>query len=288
VTEKVPNNLQPVRPIHFIGNLIVSLFLGGLAAAVLNVIAEALFLNHIKITLLINQLGRFLLPALIFIYFQKRVINASALDLHRLPGITTLLLSLLLLLVSFWMIQYIYGINRLIPLPDWMVEQEAAISMQTKVLLRMDTVKILIVNVLLIGLLPALGEELFFRRIIQRYLQECWGHTLASIVVTAILFSAIHMQFQGFIPRFILGILIGYAYWASQTLWVPIIMHFLYNGIQVLLYYLFLNGVLSIDISEPFTVSIWEGILSGMLTLAIGALIYKRLPQKNLQSDEYA
>ena len=89
-------------------------------------------------------------------------------------------------------------------------------------------------NLLIIAIIPALGEELFFRGYLQQTITKWTISPHIGIIITAVLFSAIHFQFYGLIPRFILGVLLGYIFLWSNNLWLPIIAHFV-NNAQVLI-----------------------------------------------------
>jgi membrane protease YdiL (CAAX protease family) len=103
-------------------------------------------------------------------------------------------------------------------------------------MLDVDSVGGLLVNIGLIAIVPAVGEELFFRGIIQQVLQtNLKSH--AAVWITAIIFSTIHFQFFGFIPRVLMGAFLGYLLVWTKNMWVPIIAHFANNAVAVLFYY---------------------------------------------------
>ena len=97
----------------------------------------------------------------------------------------------------------------------------------------------LIFNILVIALVPALGEEMIFRGWIQRQLMRIINRPHVAIWASAAIFSAIHFQFLGFLPRLLLGVLLGYLYFWTGSLWVSIFAHFLNNGLQVIAQYFF-------------------------------------------------
>ena len=88
-------------------------------------------------------------------------------------------------------------------------------------------------NVIIIALLPAICEEVCFRGALQRIMIHITKNAWTGIIVTALLFSALHLQFQGFFPRMFLGIILGAIYWYSGSLWPSILAHFVNNAIQV-------------------------------------------------------
>jgi membrane protease YdiL (CAAX protease family) len=111
-------------------------------------------------------------------------------------------------------------------------------------------------NLLVIALLPAIGEELFFRGIVQKQFEELTQNRTAGIVLTALLFSALHMQFFGFIPRFVLGVFLGFLYQWSGTIWLPVTAHFINNAGAVILTWAFTRNNSSIN---PDTIGIEPG-----------------------------
>jgi len=108
----------------------------------------------------------------------------------------------------------------------------------TEQCLKADNFGILLINLGLMALLPAFAEELSFRGTLQQIL----GNKHLAIWLTAIVFSAIHMQFYGFIPRMLMGAMFGYIFVWTGSLWVPIVMHFTNNSLAVIAYYL-LDGI---------------------------------------------
>lgn len=91
--------------------------------------------------------------------------------------------------------------------------------------------------------IPALGEELLFRGCIQKGLENKIGNAHVAVWVTAFIFSFIHFQFYGFLPRAILGVALGYFYVYGKSLWIPIWAHFLNNALSILIYKLFYQEV---------------------------------------------
>jgi membrane protease YdiL (CAAX protease family) len=116
---------------------------------------------------------------------------------------------------------------------EWMKKSEDDASKAIKALLSHNTIKDLLLNLIFIAGLAAVGEELVFRGMIQRLLIKVFKSPWAGIIVSAILFSAIHMQFYGFLPRFALGILLGAIYWYSGSLYAAMLAHFVYDGFVI-------------------------------------------------------
>ncbi|HXB40563.1 MAG TPA: CPBP family intramembrane glutamic endopeptidase [Bacteroidia bacterium] len=97
----------------------------------------------------------------------------------------------------------------------------------------------LIINLLVMGLVAALSEELFFRGLLQQIFIKNKINAHIAIVLTAVLFSAFHLQFFGFLPRLFLGIVLGYLYYITQNLWVSIAAHFFNNAFAIISVHMF-------------------------------------------------
>jgi hypothetical protein len=104
-------------------------------------------------------------------------------------------------------------------------------------MLQMDSIGDLVVNLIIIAMLPAIGEELLFRGVIQKELISRIKNHHIAIVIASIIFSGVHLQIQGFLPKFIIGIILGYAYYWTKSIWYPMILHFINNGMQTLILY---------------------------------------------------
>lgn len=116
----------------------------------------------------------------------------------------------------------------------------------TERMLQADTFGGLLFNLLVIALIPAIGEELTFRGVLQQSLtKRCNAHV--AVWLSAFVFSFIHFQFYGFLPRMFLGLLLGYLFYYSGSLWTSILMHFINNGTAVVVAYLDFKGLTDVD-----------------------------------------
>jgi uncharacterized protein len=149
------------------------------------------------------------------------------------PHILFYLLAILLLVASVPFEGWLGQLNKAIPLPGWMVSSETERDKQIISFLKAGSFAEVLNNIFIIAVLPAIFEEACFRGALQRILIQLFKSAWPGILVTAIVFSAIHIQFQGFLPRMLLGTLLGAIYWYSGSLWVAILGHFFINGIQV-------------------------------------------------------
>lgn len=231
---------------------------------------------------LIQSILLFVVPPFILAFLWSDA-PAKYLKISASSKPTDYLLVVALMLCAIPFINLLAYLNQQIILPDqfqaleqWMRSTEKEMEELTYKLLQVNTIKDLIFNLFLIAVLAGLGEELFFRGIIQRILSERLSPALA-IWITAFVFSAIHMQFYGFIPRLLLGAMLGYLLYWSDDLWMPILAHTINNGVAVVYYYLTFNGYKVIDIETVGTgTTMYAGILSVVFTVGILYLIYRR------------
>jgi uncharacterized protein len=181
----------------------------------------------------ISSLLIFLLPAILYarISFTDRPFYFLGLKRAVKPGMYGL--AILCIILAFPFVIWLGELNQHIPLPEWMTAMENDTAKQLEALLKVNNPLDIFINVLIIAVLPAICEELCFRGALQRILIHCFKNPWAGIIVTSILFSALHMQFQGFLPRMFLGVVLGALYWYSGSLWTSILAHFVNNGVQV-------------------------------------------------------
>ena len=141
----------------------------------------------------------------------------------------------------------------------------------TERMLQVDTFWGLLGNLLVIALIPAIGEELTFRGVLQQSLtRRCNPHV--AIWLSAFIFSFIHFQFYGFLPRMFLGLILGYMFYYSGSLWTSILMHFINNGTAVVVAYLDYKGLANVD-WEHFGSTSNVALLITSLVLTVGMIV---------------
>lgn len=236
------------------------------------------YLNLIKAVQSLSSVMIFLLPAFVFALIAGTgTTRYLGLTLRRV-GYMQVALVLLIMIACLPFIGLTAQWNNGVHFPaflrgveKWMRDTDAAAAEQTKYLLGMKGGGDLVVNLVMIALLPALGEELFFRGVLQKLVIGWTGKVNAGIVLTSILFSALHFEFLGFLPRVILGIILGYIYVISGSIWLAVLAHFFNNGLQVVMLYLFQTHLIRYDVTKDQPVP----LLAGLISLAmVGALFF--------------
>jgi len=189
---------------------------------------------------IIQFVSLFLIPSFLCAWLFSTDSN-KYLGLKKPSNLGYFLVATGVLIVSLPLVSFLGELNRNVQFPSgiasWMKEQEAEAAKTIKALLSKHTIKDLILNIICIAGLAAVGEELLFRGVAQRLLIKLFKSPWAGIIISAFLFSAMHIQFYGFLPRFVLGILLGAIYWYSGSLWTAILAHFVYDAALITLVY---------------------------------------------------
>jgi membrane protease YdiL (CAAX protease family) len=242
-----------------------------------------------KLSQLLLSIGVIVIPPFVLAYYvSANPLNFLHLDVEKINWVDIMLVvAFMIIIIPF--INLLGDLNHQLVLPKvfsgietWMKTSEDQAAQITEKFLNVHTIQGLLFNVFLIAIIPAIGEELYFRGALQGIVQS-WKGVKVSIWITAILFSTIHMQFYGFVPRMLMGAFFGYLLFWSNNMWLPITAHFINNFIAIIFYYLKLNGFKMPDIDAIGTGNtLWIGIASG----AIGIFCIFRLKRRFQQRKE--
>lgn len=227
----------------------------------------------------------FLLPPFLMAYlWSQKPMKWLYLD-HSIP-MKSAIIAVLLMLVASPGINLLSYLNQQMTLPAcfssiemWMQQLEEAAAILTEHFLLTDSIGIFIVNILLMALLPAMAEELTFRGVLQHLFTPRTQKSTPHIAIwaTAVIFSAIHCQFYGFIPRMLLGAVFGYALVWSGSLWLPILMHFTNNALAVVVYFIARKAGWDTSSMDAFGTggTWWVGVLS-LILVGVGIYLLRR------------
>jgi membrane protease YdiL (CAAX protease family) len=211
--------------------------------AVLGILTLALPNDDIHTLAVINSLGLFLLPSLVYAGLVYRHPLQEAGFTHSRSG-WYYLIAACIMLASLPLVQAMTDWNARLHLPSsmkgldtWIHKTEDQQDSAIESLLKMPTMASLFLNLLVMAFFTALGEEALFRGVFQKLIFRGTNNIHKAVFWGAVIFSALHFQFLGFFPRVVLGIILGYLYAYSGSLWPSIIAHFVYNGSQVLYEY---------------------------------------------------
>jgi len=287
----------------FLAGMFIGQFLGLLISILntdlnLNDVPELLslpFTEDKKVSILLLQgmgaLGGFVIAGILYLVIVERIKLARILNLKNInlwPVILSVIIVISFMFVNTFFIEW--NMNLHFPgflggFEDWAREKEEELRLVTEFLTEFDSFNQFIVVFIVVAIIPAVGEELIFRGILQNKLHIYFKNIHVAIIVTAILFSGFHLQFFGFVPRLFLGILFGYIYYWSGNLWYPILGHFINNGFTLILIYLYQTGSIGIDIETQEAYPLNIILIFSVITIYMLFSFWKQF-QLQKQADE--
>ncbi len=234
-------------------------------------IADSSNINKIKLQQTIASICFFAIPALIFSVLVVHNRQLALLGFRKPEQPAMLPLSAIGIILSLPLVFWLGEINAKIPLPEGLTKMEDISSDQLATFLKADHVGDILINLLVLAVFPAICEEMLFRGAIQRVMIFLTKNAWIGIIVSAAIFSALHFQFAGFLPRMFLGVLLGIFYWYSGSLWVPVFAHFVNNALQVIA----ASYAPEFADTNP-SVPVLAAVVSGVITLYIVYLFRKK------------
>lgn len=266
--------------------------------AICSLMAEGLILslavddniNLLKIGQGIGSILMFIVPPLVLyaVAYDKPL---QEIGFRPIDDLWILLIGLALMFVSLPVTNQLTTWNEgmqlpasLKPIEDLLRQMEEQAGSLTDRMLQVDSLGGLLFNLLVIALIPAIGEELTFRGVMQQWLVRSLKNPHVAILLSSAIFSFIHLQFYGFLPRMFLGMLLGYLFYYSGSIWVSIAMHFLNNGSAVVIAFLEHKGVIETT-PEDFGATSNVALIVGSLVLTIALVWFSRYRSKQRQGQ---
>ncbi len=234
--------------------------------------------------LLYSQIASVLFPAILYlliVHFND--INAW-IKLQLPSNRHFFMYSVMLLILAYPLIQLSADLNKYMPFTDFLKEESNYIESLMKEILVMNSPIDFFINLGIVALLPAIGEELFFRAIIQNELLSTIKRKDVAIILTAIIFSAFHLQFDGFLPRFFLGLILGYVYFWSRSIWTSVLLHFINNGLLVFSAFMMQDKIDEIASESPQTIPMYILLMSIIAVFVLRSKMIE-LNRKELNKD---
>ena len=222
----------------------------------------------------VQAIGVFIIPPFIIAWMLSDK-PMTYLQINKKPNIQDVIIVFAIVIFANPLINWLNEINAKLSLPEWlnsiqvwMQNSEDQANKITEAFLSTNSIASVLKNIIMIGILPAIGEELVFRGVVQQLFKKIYGNAHAAIWISAALFSAMHLQFFGFLPRMVLGAMFGYMLEWSGTLWLPVIAHFINNATAVIAYCLAHKGLIGNELDKTGT---WA---DGSFYLVIVSLIF--------------
>lgn len=261
---------------QFLGLLAVMPYFDYNISELKNAISSPAIGENAKIPMLIIQafssLCSFIVaPILYHIIHEKNKIQT--LDIKPTLSITLSLVLFVLVIMVMPFNSKIIEWNQNWIFPDfmagfenWAKESEQKLEILTQKLTDLHGSGEMFFGFIVFAILPAVGEELVFRGIIQKKFNAITGNIHIAIWVTGFLFSAIHMQFYGLVPRMLLGVMFGYLFYWSGNLLVPMFAHFVNNGFTIVMLFLRNEGLIDVDIESVDSIPLSAVLSSALVT----------------------
>lgn len=246
--------------------------------------------NLMRLMIIVQGIFVFLLPSVFCIYLLQK---STLAELKFRTTFHPLMVAggCFAIVFSYPLVEWMGQLNAAIDLPEsfsgwetWMKVKEKESATTAEILLKDKTALGLIGNLLTIAFTAAFCEEIFFRGMLQRTLSNTKMNIHTAIWISAIIFSAIHLQFYGFFPRMILGAVLGYLFYFTNNIWVSILAHFLNNALVVV------SGFFTTEINlnpleETEKTSLWGiNFLLALLSISAVAWILNFLQKRFQQS----
>ena len=268
--------------------LILGLIIGSVIGVIYPLVSgqDVMSLNSLRFMQISSQIFTFVLPPIIY----AMLINENPKESLGIKNV-----SYHWFIIGFVMMYAILPLNNVfaewnagLKLPESMSRIEELIkemyessAVVLEKLVNVNTFGGFVINLIMIAGLAALGEELLFRSIIQTSLIKTCKNAHVGIIIASAIFSFIHFDFYAFIPRLVLGMLLGYMFYYSRSIWVSMFMHFVNNATAVVIYYLNNIGVTNVDVETFGQTQLLPLLISIALMIILFRLAIKRM--KNVQ-----
>ena len=242
----------------------------------------------LRYLLIMQDVSLLAIPSVIIMILMKSESSAGLTELKS-PKLKEVCLVVILAFCIFPVTSFTGQINSAMHLPGWlsgiehwMIEKEEKANNLIDLLITSNTFLIMTLNLFIIALTPAIAEEFIFRGVFQKIFYGLFRSGHLAVWFTAFLFSTLHFQFFGFIPRFILGLVFGYLFFWSGTLWLPVISHFVNNAFPVVLAYI--EGMDKLN--APIDVPLWKQVIGLPLPVILSLVILYYFWDKSKSNDK--
>ncbi len=289
--QKLTNSLSPfvklifdlvITFVVFIFLFVIGLFVGAklFDLKVFDLLNENMLFENLaalRYVVLLQTLSLFFFPSVAIAYFFSN--PAEFLNTRNWSNLKAFIYAILAFLIAQIFIDYLAFLNQKIPvsqsLYNFFKQSEQKNIQITQHLLYSKTIWDYLINLIVVALIPAISEEFFFRGVLQKHFIETFKNPHAGIILTAFVFAFVHFQFLTFLPRFVLGLMLGYIYFWSKSIWLSATAHFTNNALGVTMYFIAQRkGIALENLQKPHQVQLWAALLSLIIVVYLLKLIY--------------
>lgn len=254
--------------------VIFGLLIGSLAVLAIPLMGHG-SISSLKWGQAISSTFLFILPPIVLYLFTRQK-PFQQIGFTKPNNITIMFVGIIVMFAALPIISQLTEWNENMKLPASLAKLEEIIKaaeeqaqQMTEQMLAVTTFGGLVANLIVIALIAAVGEELTFRGVIQQFLTKICKNAHIAIILSAAIFSAIHFQFYGFLPRMVLGVFLGYFFYMTKSLWTSILMHFANNALAIIAYYLYHKGIIETDIDNIGATRWYITIMSVIMCAAL-------------------
>ncbi|TAM96015.1 MAG: CPBP family intramembrane metalloprotease [Chitinophagaceae bacterium] len=242
---------------------------------------NAYLLEVMKWMQMLYSVFTFLVPALIFFYLS----DPEPLRYGGFRGnfrLTGAMMSIVVLLLAMPAVGVLGDWNQHIhfgSLDQTFRQLNQKATDLTNAMLQMKSWGSMWYDMVLIAVIPAIAEEAFFRGVLQRLFIRMSKRAWIGILIASVVFSLLHAEMLGFFPRAALGIVLGLIYYFSGNIWYSILAHFINNGLQVFLLFLFQHHYIKYNINTNEPTPLIAGIISFAVVIGLFIVFWKFIKQ---------
>ncbi len=231
-------------------------------------------INFIKLFQMLSSIGTFIIPFYLLTILESKKTQYADFSMPNPKRLLVLAMAIMLFSIPLLEISIIVNLKMQLPeflsnLEIWMKEKESQMEKLTYMLISTTQYSDLAINIVMMAVLPAIGEELIFRGALQNIVWRWLKNPHIAIWVVAIIFSAIHVQFYGFLPRMLMGALFGYLYYWGKSIWLPILAHFVNNAYVTIYVFILLKQGKTIEEVNETSPSHWVIYLISIIVTTI-------------------
>lgn len=244
-------------------------------------------LTVLRLSQFLSACGLFLFPPMALCYLRNIPLSIGLFTKQK-PQFALFILAMVLMWIQLPLINLLATFNdalvfpeSLKPLGEWMRIQEDQAAKLTEAFLSMPNLTDLVISLFIMALIPALGEELLFRSTFQPLITKWTNKPIIAIWITAFVFSFIHFQFFGFLPRFFMGAFLGYLFYWSGSVWYSVAAHFANNGLAVCVYYMKQHDLINFSTDDLGSgPNATFQVLISLCIIPVGLLLLKNISVK--------
>jgi hypothetical protein len=273
---------------QLLGILLAILFYDVSAIELLDMegIVDAEHINAVKFLQIIGALGTFVFSSFLISFFYTGSWTGFFTFGKTIHWKAAILL-ILIMLASLPLVNLLTDLNLRFQIPfdgieSYFRKMEEQTESMMMTLIRADNIGGLLLNLFMIAIIPAVGEELVFRGLIQKHLTDLFKNGHVAIIVASIIFSLAHFQIYSFLPRFFLGMILGYTFYYGKSLWYPMLAHLVNNSLGVIFYYFYMKDQTGESIEEIGTMELMPvTAIASLVLVAFLMFIWVKIVQPN-------